>query len=120
MLIYLSEMPPEKKDKYGVNLNSILVSISLSIAHVILEIIQLYFEALACKTSLTKYCVVCFNGRFGWVPFVDNMLEISKIPDDEILEDDLHLDYDDITYQNKFLRAKVVFKFSDICLSTLC
>ena len=43
-------------------------------AHTIFEVIQLYFEARACKTSLIKYCVICFNGKFGWVPFVDNMI----------------------------------------------
>jgi hypothetical protein len=99
-------------------LSSILLSVALAIAHGILEFIQLNYEAKACKTTLTNYCVACFNGKFGYVPFVDNMTTI--IADKNALDDDFILDYDDINYSNRLISASVPFKFSDAGISTLC
>ena len=91
---------------------SILLSVGLAVLHAILECIQLYCEALACKTTLTKYCVVCFNGRFGWVPFVENMDQVAVMADNQDAnfdEQQLYLDYDNIYYSNKCLSAHVMF-----------
>lgn len=82
---------------------------------------QLYYESLACKTTLINYCVVCFNGKFGWVPFIDQMVTTYKQQRRENLpESDFLLNYDDISYTNALLSAEVPFKFSDSGLSTLC
>lgn len=93
-------------------------------AHTILECIQLYFEAQACKTSLISYCVVCFNGRFGWVPFTDSMHHIASLAENEdednvFDESLLYLDYDNIRYSTCCVSVDVPFQFSDAGLTTL-
>lgn len=50
-------------------MNAILVSLGFALLHTVIEIIFLRMEATATKTTLTHYAIVCFNGRFGWVPF---------------------------------------------------
>lgn len=35
-------------------------------------------EAQASRTSFLNYSIVCFNGRFGWVPFNDYLITKSK------------------------------------------
>lgn len=117
MLVYFQKKP-EEAEAYGVDLTSILISVGLAIAHAILECIQLNFEAKASKTSLANYCVACFNGKFGYVPFVDNMARIIK--DEHASVDDFILDYDNITYTSRFVSTSVPFKFSDAGISTLC
>ena len=109
---------PEEAEAFGVNLSSILISVCLAIAHGILEFIQLSYEAKACKTTLTNYCIACFNGKFGYVPFVDNMTAI--ITNEDSRDEDFLLDYDDINYSNRFVSTSVPFKFSDAGISTLC
>ena len=56
---------------------SIYVSIALAVTHVLLEYVQLNYEAKAGKTSMTEYCITCYNGRFGWVPFANNLAKIA-------------------------------------------
>ena len=70
MLIYALKY--SSNEDFGVDLSSILASIALAVSHILLEYVQLSYEAKACKTSMAAYCMACFNGRFGWVPFVDD------------------------------------------------
>ena len=60
--------------------------------HLILEIFMLKLEALACEVNLLDYTVACFNGRVGFVPYLDliEMLLTSKSAQG------LVLDYDNI------------------------
>ena len=115
MLIYF-QARKDLRDSFGVNLNSILISIGLAIAHGILEGVQLTYEARACKTSFINYCAACFNGRFGWVPFVDNLSAI----DEDDCDHNLVMDFDNIHYSDRFVKSIVPFKFSDASISTLC
>ena len=55
-----------------------MVSILLAATHALLELIFLYMEAQASKTSFINYCIVCFNGRFGWVPYNDYLIITSQ------------------------------------------
>jgi hypothetical protein len=36
-------------------------------------------EASATRTSFINYAIVCFNGRFGWVPYNDYLITSSQI-----------------------------------------
>jgi len=39
--------------------------------HASIELAFLILESSSAKTSFMHYTIVCFNGRFGWVPFVN-------------------------------------------------
>lgn len=54
-----------------VSVQAIVVSLFLALFHGLLEAIFLAMEAQASKTSFINYCIICFNGRFGWVPYND-------------------------------------------------
>ena len=106
---------------------SILISVALAVTHILLEYVQLNYEAKAGKTSITHYCITCFNGRFGWVPFVDNFASIaSKVKHidlnklNEWTKRYMEIDFDNITYSNMFVNCNIPFKFSDAGVSTLC
>ena len=108
--LYILHQVRDRDDASSINVDvtSIIISICLTIAHAILEYLLLCYEALACKTSLMNYCVACFNGKLGWVPFVDKMTRIARscacCHDEEY---DLCIDYDNIIYQNAYLTANV-------------
>jgi len=55
----------------GIDLKGIGLSILFAALHTIIEGIFLRLEAIACKTSMTHYAIICFNGRFGWIPFTN-------------------------------------------------
>jgi hypothetical protein len=56
-------------EQFGISVEAILISLSFAIFHTIFEFLFLNTEAIACKTTITHYAIICFNGRFGWVPF---------------------------------------------------
>ena len=58
-------------DDDHVEIEGIKESVALAVIHIFLELFQLYFEAKACKTSMIDYSVACFNGKFGWVPYIN-------------------------------------------------
>lgn len=64
-------------DEFGVSMQSLGISILLSFSHAILEVMFIYMEAQASKTSFINYAIVCFNGRFGWVPYNDYLITTS-------------------------------------------
>jgi len=79
MLIYFNSQKSDKgMDEFGVSVTAILISIILATIHALLECVFLYMEAQASKTSFTNYCIVCFNGRFGWVPYNDYLMMTSQ------------------------------------------
>lgn len=79
MLLYFKALQDENgMDDFGVSLTAIAVSILLAIIHAILECLFLYMEAQASKTSFVNYCIICFNGRFGWVPYNDYLISTSQ------------------------------------------
>lgn len=70
MLHYFGEDSEEAKN-LGVSLNQVYLSVALASMHIILEIFMLKLEALACEVNLLDYTVACFNGRVGFVPYLD-------------------------------------------------
>lgn len=79
MLRYFREMKDKDAEyEFGVSITAIIVSIILAFSHALLEILFLYMEAQATKTSFINYCIVCFNGRFGWVPYNDYLIVTSQ------------------------------------------
>jgi len=55
----------------GIDITGIGISLMFALLHTIIEGVYLKLEAIACKTSMTHYTLVCFNGRFGWIPFTN-------------------------------------------------
>ena len=99
------------EEKLGVSIESIAVSFSLSCLHAILETMFLYMEAQASRTSFLNYAIVCFNGRFGWVPFSDYLLQKQeKISDEENNEQvkKIELDFSNIV-SNLCINIQVEF-----------
>jgi len=79
MLKYFDDLKnPEEKAEFGVSVEAIIISCILAISHALLESIFLYMEAQASKTSFINYCIICFNGRFGWVPYNDYLISSSQ------------------------------------------
>ena len=84
MLMYFNELKDEKaKAEFGLSGTAIVVSVLLALSHALLECVFLYMEARASKTSFINYCIICFNGRFGWVPYNDYLIATSQILSDE-------------------------------------
>jgi hypothetical protein len=139
----------EDAEGFGVSKTSILTSLALAIGHMVLEGIQLYFEASACETSFVNYCVICFNGRFGWVPFLDKMNEkaqrqkkfekeneagplmiadqkygkTGELAEGETLGEPLEsfvLNYAKVQKPIGCMQVSIPFKFSDASISSFC
>ena len=78
MLIYMSlYVSEENQADFGVDMTSIQLSVALAVAHILLEFVQLSYEAKACMTNVSNYAIACFNGKFGWVPFADDLAIIA-------------------------------------------
>jgi hypothetical protein len=58
-------------NELGVSTSAIIASLICAILHGFFEMIFVYLEAVSCKTTVIHYCIVCFNARFGWIPFVN-------------------------------------------------
>ena len=61
----------EELTELGISISAIVVSISLALAHALLESLVILLEAKSAKISFFEYMLVCLTGRFGWVPFTD-------------------------------------------------
>ena len=70
----LSYFSGDNGNNLGVSVSDIATSVALSTTHAIIEAFFLNLEAQASKTSFLNYCIICFNGRFGWVPYKDHLI----------------------------------------------
>ena len=52
-----------------VDVGVIMGSLTCAVLHGVIEFVFLGLEAKACKTNIIHYSIVCFNARFGWIPF---------------------------------------------------
>jgi hypothetical protein len=50
-------------------------------------------ESKAFKTNIQHYAIICFNGRFGWVPFSHILMDTSS----ESKDATKYIDFDDIS-----------------------
>ena len=69
-------------NKLGVSLEAILASLACAVLHAIFEMIFVYLEAYSCKTTIIHYFIVCFNARFGWIPFVNFFSSLAGFDED--------------------------------------
>lgn len=87
MLRYFSQKADDNSVReFDVSFISIVISILLALSHALLESIFLYIEAQASKTSFINYCIICFNGRFGWVPYNDYLITTSQKMQEDLLD----------------------------------
>ena len=73
-------------EDHGLNVIIIVLSLSAAMIHAYVEVVFVNLEAKACKCSLIHYFIICFNARFGWVPFADrfsNTTNYKKYEDGE-------------------------------------
>ena len=68
---------PEEKEEIQVDMETILFSVACAVLHGVVEIFMLNVESLSAKTSVLHYLIVCFNGRFGWVPYTNKFKEAT-------------------------------------------
>jgi hypothetical protein len=66
-----------ESNELGVDAEAIMASLTTAIVHAIFEIIFLHLEAVSCKTTKIHYTIVCFNARFGWIPFIHYFSSVS-------------------------------------------
>jgi hypothetical protein len=57
----------------------------------LVEILFIYQEKYANKTTVMHYTLICFNGKFGFVPFTEILVKEIKQDSEEST-----LNYDDI------------------------
>jgi hypothetical protein len=89
--------------------NSVIMgSLGCALAHAIIEFVFVRLEARACKTTLIHYSIICFNARFGWIPFQHLFSSIGGKTD----EDDLNINYEDIKSSIFKQEFDVEFAFS--------
>lgn len=69
----------------------IVGSLICALLHAIIEFVFVSLEAKACKTTLMHYCIVCFNARFGWIPFQNLFTSVGAT-----YEDDDTINYEEI------------------------
>ena len=76
MLLYFSK-PENQSDqnagKLDVSPDSLATSLGFSLMHLVMEVFLLIMEARATKTEPLNYAFVCFNGKFGFVPYNDHL-----------------------------------------------
>lgn len=118
-MLYYYQRNPEEENLLGVDVETLVISIGLAILHALMESFQLNYEAAACATSLGNYFVICFNGKLGWTPFIENMIQIANDKDINKTKGKICFDYDNIVYSNWCLKVQVPFSFSDVALNTL-
>lgn len=110
----------------GVDFEAILVSLACAVIHAIFEMIFLHLEAVSCKTTKIHYTIVCFNARFGWIPFIHYFSSVSGAdekekekegsPSNEEASDnkmDMDLNYEGMRSKLCGIIFQMKFKFSD-------
>jgi len=107
ILMYMKEHPNDSFHE-SVSLDAIVASLIAAALHFVIEFVYVRLECIACRTTFMHYCIVCFNGRFGWLPFTNlcNSCTGNVAIDDERKK---VLDYDHITTQ--FMCAKFAMEF---------
>jgi hypothetical protein len=65
-------------DDLGLSLKPLIISIGFSLIHAFCELLVMAIESKAFKTNMQHYAIICFNGRFGWVPFSNILMDTSS------------------------------------------
>ena len=122
MLTYFSAKAAEdggsadaRIEELGVSVNAIAFSLFLAFLHTVLEFFYLYIEAQAAKTSFINYCIVCFNGRFNWIPYNDYLASVEV----ETAAKQVVLDYGNVSTRILCFETNLEFHFTDETLKSL-
>lgn len=92
-------------------MEAISLSLACAVAHTVVELIFIYIEKQACKTTFLHYTVICFNGRFGWVPFTNHFVSATGAAS---LEETLtEFNYDHISSKICGIPFDIDFYFTD-------
>lgn len=100
-------------------MEAILISLGSAVVHSIFELIFLHLEALSCKTTKIHYTIVCFNARFGWIPFIHFFSSVSGFDQEEAQKlnssnkMDMDLNYEGMKSKLCASVFQMKFKFSD-------
>jgi hypothetical protein len=70
------------KNELDVDMTVILASLICALLHAVFEMIFVSLEAVSCKTTVIHYFIVCFNARFGWIPFVNFFSSLAGFDED--------------------------------------
>jgi len=126
MLMYFNnKVDTSGVQEFDVSVTAIVVSLFLALLHGLLEAIFLAMEAQASKTSFINYCIICFNGRFGWVPYNDYLTnkstQVQQKKKDSNKQQDLrvNLDFANISSRVLCFDMQVEFNFSNDTLMAL-
>lgn len=72
-----------QNSELGVDMVAILFSLACAVIHAIFEVIFLHLEAVSCKTTKIHYTIVCFNARFGWIPFINFFSSVGGVDEED-------------------------------------
>lgn len=105
-------------DKLGVGLAAINASLGCALVHAFFEMIFVYLEAISCKTTVIHYMIVCFNARFGWIPFVNFFSSLAGF-DEKSSANPENLNYEAMKSGLCGVKFQMKFKFSNSSASVL-
>ena len=71
---------PDEVLDFDVSPEAIMISITFALLHGSIETMFINLERKANKTTMMHYLIICFNGRFGYVPFKQHYA-LDKLPD---------------------------------------
>ena len=79
----------------------------------------IFFEKKASKTSFLHYAIICFNGRFGWVPYTNRLIVNTGMSKKELTAQ--LKEFDESKIVSKFLcwDIQLDFYFTDETLISL-
>eukprot|EP01084_Bolivina_argentea_P040443 74752_1 len=86
-ILYVVELKNDN-NQFQINVTTLVWSLALAVAHLILEGGVVYFDAKTLKMSFSQYCMICLGGRVGWIPYqhfleyiIRNQLFINSVFD---------------------------------------
>ena len=68
-----------ENEELNISIHALAISVGAATLHGCLEMILIASEMSAAKTQLINYLMICYNGRFGWVPFVHKFKEFRDV-----------------------------------------
>jgi hypothetical protein len=106
------------EDKLGVSMDAIVGSLGCAVLHAFFEMIFVYLEAVSCKTTIIHYFIVCFNARFGWIPFVNFFSSLAGF-DEDAANSQENLNYEGMKSSICGIKFQMHFRFSNSSCATL-
>jgi len=105
---------PEELVALDISIDAIMLSLLLAVAHTMIELVFIFLEKIANKTSFMHYAIICFNGRFDWVPFTNHFSQKNKDQGGERF-----FNYDDISSKLCCINFQLNYLFTDDTILSL-